>query len=291
MTFFHSRRNDWTVDSFHIYYSSVISFHPSSFTEGRQPPIKNRHFISLCVANHLSHIHTVNAAHVHFNYNIRERGLTFLSLSLAASPPDVDRGGSFSPADSSHIRGANGLSNGDDRVSNWCHLACETWWMLLPTQAEQGTGRGVRGDIWLLASGRLINWRHAETKGTQQTLPTEIWAPDFIWRHLGRIYSSISQHHVLKFLFKSVLSPSLSVTSLCVALEDTLVIILYVSHPLSLSVPLYLSLSPCLCVSLAQVIRTSSYNRKQRNLLWTPWLCEHITSLRESLFTSNLWVD
>lgn len=52
---FHSRKNNLTLDSLFIYYSFVISFHLSSFTERRQPPIKKHHFISLCAANHLSH--------------------------------------------------------------------------------------------------------------------------------------------------------------------------------------------------------------------------------------------
>lgn len=96
-----------------------------------------------------------------FNSNMKVRGLTSLS------PHYINCDGSFLPVNSSHICCANGFSNSSDGVSNWCHLACKTWWMPLPIQAEQRTDWGVRGDIWLLASCRLINWSHTKTKGKQ----------------------------------------------------------------------------------------------------------------------------
>lgn len=130
-------------------------------------------------------------------------------------------------------------------------------WRVRHDECSSYTSRAedrVRGDIWLLASRRLINWSHTETKGMQEMLLTEIWAPDIIWRHLGRIYSSISQQHILTFLFKSDFSVFYHLPCplpLCVAgilsLEDTLVIILYVSHPPSLSASLFVSFSLPLC--------------------------------------------
>lgn len=216
------------------------------------------------------------------------RGLTSLSLSS----PDINY--SFSPADSSHIRCANGFSNGVDRVSNWCHLACKTWWMLVPIQAEQRTDWGVRGDIWLLASCRLINWSHTETKGMLEMLLTEIWDPDIIWCHLGRIYSSISQQHVFKLLFKSDCSVFYHLPCplpLCVAgilsLEDTLVIILCVSQAPSICLFLSAFVSPWLRSSehlhtienkaahwiLRECMRVFPRDTQFTSILLTHWYC------------------
>lgn len=78
----------------------------------------------------------------------------------------------------------------------------------LPVQAEQRTDKEVRGDIWLLASCRLINWSHAETKGDAGQRSQLLISSDAIW---GRIYSSMGSHISFKICFLCVLSPPRSV--------------------------------------------------------------------------------
>lgn len=150
----HFSRNDLTL---YIYYSLVVPFHSCSLTERRQPPIKSHHFISLCAANHVS-VSRLKAAHVHFNYDIKVQGATCLPL-LAW-----------------HIA--------------WrLILAVSVVWMAFRTAliefltdvawrvGHDGCWSrcwGVRGDIWLLASRRLINPRRTETKETQEMLLTDL---------------------------------------------------------------------------------------------------------------------
>lgn len=127
----HFSRNDLTL---YIYYSLVVPFHSCSLTERRQPPIKSHHFISLCAANHVS-VSRLKAARIHFNYDIKARGTTCLPLlawhiAWRLIPRRISR--------------VNGFSNGADRVSNWCRLACRTWWMLVPV---------LRGEGWYMAAG------------------------------------------------------------------------------------------------------------------------------------------
>lgn len=179
----HWSRNDLTL---YIYYSLVVSFHSCSLTVRRQPPIKSHHFISLCAANHVS-VSRLKAALVHFNYDIKARGATCLPLLawhkawrliLAVSVVWM----SFQTALIEFLTDV-AWRVGHDGCSSRC------W--------------GVRGDIWLLASRRLINPRRTETKETQEMLLTDLSC----WYRLRRIYSSISQQHLnLNFCFITFLS-------------------------------------------------------------------------------------
>lgn len=131
----------------------LISFHSCGLTERIQRPIKSHHLISLCVS-----VSRWKAARIHFNYDIKARGATRLPLLaghkawrliLAVSVAWM----AFQTALIEFLT---------DVIWRVGHDGCSSprW--------------GVRADIWLLASRRLINRSCTETKETQEVLLTDL---------------------------------------------------------------------------------------------------------------------